>query len=271
MRDSIKLSSPETKEFWEIPVLFEDGSLLAINKPSGLSVSPDRDLPERPSLMKLLHAGIERGAPWAKQGAREYLAQSHRLDTEASGVVLLAKSKAVLVVLMNYFGTGPRGRKFVALVQGEPAEKEFTQESKLAPHPARPGLMHVDAKRGKRSTTLFAVRERFARWTLVECATLTDRPHQVRAHLRYAGLPVVGDRLYGGKMLFLSRLKQDYRLKPNKTERPLIATPALHGEALSLPHPVTGAAVRIEAAWPKDLTVAVKYLRRYPVGTGGGG
>jgi 23S rRNA-/tRNA-specific pseudouridylate synthase len=54
-----------------------------------------------------------------------------------------------------------------------------------------------------------------------------------------------------------------YRLKPNQTERPLMARPALHAEAMSLPHPVTGSPLTITAAWPKDLTVAVKYLRRY--------
>ena len=60
-------------------------------------------------------------------------------------------------------------------------------------------------------------------------------------------------------------MKREYRLKLNQTERPLMARPALHAEALTLPHPVTGAALAINAPWPKDLTVAVKYLRRYAV------
>jgi hypothetical protein len=58
-------------------------------------------------------------------------------------------------------------------------------------------------------------------------------------------------------------LKQGYRLKPNQIERPLIATPALHAEAMNLAHPVTGESLAITAAWPKDLTVAVKYLRLF--------
>ena len=68
---------------------------------------------------------------------------------------------------------------------------------------------------------------------------------------------------YGGRPLLLSSLNADYRLKPNQIERPLIARPALHAEALTLPHPVTGDPLTITAPWPKDLTVAVKYLRRY--------
>ena len=65
MNAAIKLSSPATREFWEIAVLFEDEHLLALDKPAGLLVSPDRLAPERPSLMNLLHAGIAAGKPWA--------------------------------------------------------------------------------------------------------------------------------------------------------------------------------------------------------------
>jgi 23S rRNA-/tRNA-specific pseudouridylate synthase len=71
----------------------------------------------------------------------------------------------------------------------------------------------------------------------------------------------VGDEVYGGKPLWLSRLKKDYRLKPGREERPLLARVALHAEELSLPHPVTGETVTIKSEWPKDLKVALKYLR----------
>ena len=263
MSATIKLSSPATRGFWEIPVLFEDEHLLALDKPCDLLTSPGRDYPDRPSLMQLLHAGIERGAAWAREGGRAYLRQSHRLDAELSGVILLAKSKPVLVALMNLFGAEKPGFRHVALVREAPAGDRFTVEAKLAPHPTRLGLMHVDPMRGKRALTVFEVRERFARFTLLQSETSTNRPHQVRVHLRHAGLPAVGDRAYGGRLLLLSSLKQGYRLKPNKIERPLLARPALHAEALTLPHPVTGAALTIAAPWPKDLTVAVKYLRLY--------
>ena len=260
---SIKLSFPATHGFWEIPVLYEDEHLLALDKPSDLPTSPDRIEPDRPSLMKLLHAGIERGAAWAKEGGRNYLRQSHRLDDELSGVILLAKSKPVLVALMNLFGEEKPGFRHVALVREAPAGDRFTVEAKLAPHPTRLGLMHVDPMRGKRALTVFEVRERFPRFTLVQCESATNRPHQVRVHLRHAGVPAVGDRAYGGRLLMLSSLKQNYRLKLNQIERPLLARPALHAEALNLPHPVTGAALAISAPWPNDLTVAVKYLRKY--------
>ena len=91
---TIKLSSPATHEFWEIPVLYEDEHLLALDKPSGLLTSPDRTEPDRPSLTKLLHAGIERGAPWATEGGRTYLMPAHRLDAETSGVIAAGQEQA---------------------------------------------------------------------------------------------------------------------------------------------------------------------------------
>ena len=260
---TIKLSSPATREFWEIPILYEDAHLLALDKPSGLLTSPDRGSPDRPSLTKLLHAGIERGVPWAREDGRNYLMPAHRLDLETSGVLLLAKSKPVLVTLVNWFSAENPGKKHLALAQGTPAQDSFKVEAKLSPHPVIKGLMRVDPKGGKHSVTVCEVRERFAGFALVQCELLTDRAHQVRVHLRHAGLAVVGDQLYGGRPLLLSRLKPQYRLKPNHTERPLMARTALHAETLALLHPVTHEPLTIASPWPKDLTVAVKYLRIY--------
>ena len=90
MPDAVKVSSPATGEFWEIPVLFEDGQLLVLNKPAQLLVSPDRADPKRPNLMELLHRGIERDIPWAKQRGLGYLMNAHRLDSGTGGVLVLA-------------------------------------------------------------------------------------------------------------------------------------------------------------------------------------
>jgi RluA family pseudouridine synthase len=261
---TIKLSSPATREFWEVPVLYEDGELLALDKPIGLAVSPSREDPIRPSLIQLLHSGIAEGKPWATIRALSYLMNPHRLDLEVSGVLLLAKSKPVLVKLANLFGSETPAKRYVALAQGSPREERFEVGAKLAAHPARAGFVRVDARHGKRARTRFQVLERFAGWTLLKCELLTDRPHQVRVHLQNLGLPLAGDSLYGGQPLLLSELKAGYHLKPNKTERPLISRPALHAEEIAIAHPQTGKMVTITSPWPKDLNVGIKYLRRYP-------
>jgi 23S rRNA pseudouridine1911/1915/1917 synthase len=264
----IRLSFPATRELWEVPVLFEDDHLLALNKPTGLLVSADRRDLEKPNLIKLLHAAIADGLPWVKQRGLSYVMNAHRLDSETSGVILLAKSKSALVYLANLFGTETPIRKYLALVRGDPAQEQFEVDAKLAPNTVQLGLMRVDPKGGKRSRTKFQVMERFSRWTLLRCEPLTDRTHQIRVHLRYVGCPLVGDRLYGGKQLLLSRLKSGYRLKPNRQERPLLDRAALHAEQLTLPHPVTSELLTITAPLPKDLLVALKYLRRYATAGG---
>jgi RluA family pseudouridine synthase len=262
----IKLSSPATNEFWEIPVLYEDEHLLAIDKPAGLLVSPDRDGLTRPDLMKLLHTGIEQGKPWAKERNLSYLMNTHRLDFETSGVLLLAKSKPVLVDLVTQFGSEKPHKVYVAFVRGTPPGDTFESDAKLAPNELRLGLMRVDPKHGKKSKTQFNVREKFGRVVLLECRPLTVRSHQIRVHLKHLRLPIVGDEDYGGQPLLLSSLKDEYRLKPGKTERPLIARVALHAERLMIAHPITKADLTIEAPLPKDFTVALKYLRRYVSG-----
>lgn len=259
----IKLSSPSSHEFWEIPVLYEDPHLLAVDKPSGLLSSPDRYDPNRPNLMRLLHAGIEEAKPWAAERHLNYLMNAHRLDYETSGVMLLAKTKAVLVHLANLFGSEKPVKKYVALVIGNPEKDSFEIDAKLAPHPARPGFIRIDPRRGKRARTVFKVAERFGAYTLLNCEPLTGRTHQIRAHLRWAKLPIVGDEMYGGKPLLLSKLKPGYQFKAGAPERPLMARVALHAERLELPHPATGEPLAINAPWPKDLSVAVKYLRKF--------
>src|SRR5258706_3172491 len=196
MSATIKLSSPATREFWEIAVLYEDEHLLALDKPSGLATSPDRYNPDRASLLKLLHAGIAEAKPWARERNLAYLMNAHRLDEETSGLILLAKSKPVLVDLVNLFGAEKPCKKYLALVHGAPAEASFEVEAKLAPHPAKIGLVHVNPRAGKRARTRFEVLEGFSNVTLLECEPLTDRTHQIRIHLRYAQLPTAGDQLY---------------------------------------------------------------------------
>jgi len=259
----IKLSSPNTREFWEIQVLREDAHLFALDKPSGLLTSPDRYDPKRPNLMRLLHVDIERGAAWSRQRGVNYLANAHRLDFETSGVILLAKDKPTLTALADQFGSETPKKVYAALVHGSPGDAAFEIVAKLGPHPVQTGLVRVDSKNGKKSETAFCVRERFSGYSLLECRPRTGRTHQIRVHLKHAGLPIVGDALYGGSPLLLSTLKRSYRLKSGRLERPLMGRVALHAEQLEVRHPATGELVTIAAPWPKDLIVAVRYLRRF--------
>lgn len=259
----IKLSHPETRQFWEIPVLFEDEHLLAINKPANLAITPRPEAPDAPDLLGLLHDGIAKSKPWAAERQLAFLKHTHPLDAEITGVLLLAKSKEAHSAAMDLFGSGKPRQIFVALVQGTPLQKQFLLEAPIATDPVRAGLMKVDSHRGKKARTECEVLEVFDRHSLVRCRIVGFRPQQARVHLRHARHTVVGDRPYFGKLLMLSTLKRPYRLKPNREERPLLSTPAIFSEQLTLPHPVTAMEISIAATMPRELAVALKYLRRY--------
>ncbi|MFO1477003.1 MAG: RluA family pseudouridine synthase [Verrucomicrobiota bacterium] len=263
MSATLKFPAEAGQPFREIPVLFEDEFLIALDKPPGLPVLPDPAAPDLPALLPMLHGGIAAGKPWARERGLSYLMNIHRLDTEAGGVLLFARSKDMFVRMNNLFSMEQPVREYVALSHGAPIEPRFEVDLKLAPNPSNPALVKIDSARGKRSRTQVELVEQFSNWALFRCRMLTDRQHQLRVHLRHSRLPVVGDALYGGRPLLLSRLKPGYRLKPGKTERPLLSSPALHAVKIAFDHPQTGARVEVESPMPKDFEVALKYLRRY--------
>lgn len=259
----IKLSSQATNNYWEIPVLFEDDHLLALDKPAELPSSPDAANPDKPNLMALLHGAIEKNAVWVRERKIEYLANANRLEPEATGVILLAKDKPALLDLANQFGNEKPCKIFIGLVCGRPKKNSFRAEQKLTSKLDVNGQVRSDSHGGKKAVTQFDILENFSRHTLLKCQPLTDKLHQIRVHLSRQRLPLAGDMLYGGSPLNLSSLKSHYRLKRGKTEKPLIGRPALHCHEIHVTHPITRQEIIITAPLPKDFLVSLKYLRRY--------
>lgn len=236
-----------------VEVLHEDDDLLAVNKPVGLIVVPDRWDKEKDNLVDLLQS--------SRPG--EYLANVHRLDKNTSGVLLLAKNKPALVKLVRQFSDRTTHKTYVALIHGAPLDDTTTIDLPIAPHLKRAGLSRIDRKAGKPAMTIARVAERFLYHTLLTIELHTGRLHQVRVHLQAIGCPLVGDADYGGAPLLLSQIKPKYKAKDGEAERPLLDRPALHAEQLTVHQPTTGNPVTIRAPWPHDLVVALKYLRRF--------
>jgi 23S rRNA pseudouridine1911/1915/1917 synthase len=227
-----------------IEVLHEDDGLLVVNKPAGLLAVPDRYDKTKPNLYTMLQA--ERPGQW--------LANVHRLDFNTSGVFICAKSPENFRQVAQQFSERETRKVYVAVVQGLPEEQ--TIDLPIGERLDRPGRARID-RRGGEARSIVRIRERFRGFTLIEVQIVTGRMHQIRVHMQAVDCPLVGDVDYGGAPLLLSQIKRNY--KPKETEKPLLARPALHAESLTLREP----AQTFTAPWPKDLTVAVKYLRKY--------
>lgn len=252
------------------PVIHDDDSMMAFDKPSGLLVAPDRWDKARENLMAMVHAAYGRG-----------VANVHRLDADTSGVLLCAKTKPALDFLSGQFQGKTVEKVYHALVVVLPPEEAmkvvtpvrapdgglpdaFAMDLALDKDEQNPGRMRVFKKRGgKPSVTEFRTLERFGRYALVECRPLTGRTHQLRVHLAAAGAPILNDRFYGvpGTELRLSELKRGY--KGRDEEKPLLSRLALHASALVVKHPETREPVTIRSEWPKDFALALKYLRKF--------
>jgi 23S rRNA-/tRNA-specific pseudouridylate synthase len=208
------------------------------------------------------------------------VANVHRLDTAASGVLLCARTKAALDFLSGQFQAKTVARQHLALVVVRAPERiaaapaavraasgglpeAFRVDLALGEDTAHPGRVCVLRKGGKPSATEFRLLGAFGRFAWLECRPLTGRVHQIRVHLAAAGAPVLNDALYGdpADQLLLSGLKRRY--KGREAERPLIARLALHAAELTILHPETRAPLVLAAPLPHDFAVALKYLRRY--------
>ena len=236
------------------PILFEDECLIAFDKPSGLLTMPDRWNKAHSDLIGLIHQHLAPG-----------IYNVHRLDAEISGVLLCAKTKAALTTLERQFATSRAKAHYLALVLGTLPEPDMVIRRELEKDRDQPSRMRLAAayRRGKCQTRAHAL-EVFRAHSLLEAWPSGDKTHQVRVHLAHVGCPVVADAFYGnGRGLYLSEIKSDYKFKPNAPERPLIGRVALHAASLTFTHPVTHNELTITAPWPKDLSVAIKYLKRF--------
>ncbi len=255
------------------PILLEDDTMIAFDKPAGLAVGAERGGKDRENLLALVQA---------KYGAG--VANVHRLDTAASGVLLCAKTKPALDFLSGQFQSKTAGKKFLALAVLQPPERalrdvaalraggeglpdRFTIELPLRDDERTPGRMRVGTGGASRdSTTEFRVLERFGKFAWLECSPLTGRPHQVRVHLAALGAPVLNDFFYGDReeKLLLSDLKRSY--KGRDEEKPLLTRLALHASELTVKHPETREPVTISAPLPAEFEIALKYLRKFGSG-----
>jgi RluA family pseudouridine synthase len=217
---------------FDLPTLFIDNHLLAVNKPAGLPTLPDGYNKSAPCLINLLKQQVDR--VWVV----------HRLDKETSGVIIFARSAEVHRTLNIAFDSREVHKAYHAIVIGVPSWEEHLIDLPLRHDGDRRHRTVIDRECGKAAITRLRVLERFAQHTLIEARPETGRTHQIRAHLAAIDLPLAGDVLYGGK-----------------DAAALIARTALHSHSIELKHPATHDPLRVEAPYPADFTQTLLRLR----------
>ena len=234
-----KLDNPAPAR--EFPILLEDDSLIALDKPAGVAV----------------HGGsgvsfgvieqLRRARPQAK-----FLELVHRLDRETSGILLVAKKRNALTHLQDQFRERETGKTYLALVVGQwPANKKVLDKPLvkflLPGKDGQDGERRVkvttkDDQDGMKSVTLVKIAKPGEKFTLLEVTIKTGRTHQIRVHLASEGFPIAGDDKYGD--FELNRTFQKQGLKRM----------FLHAWRLQFNHPATGARVALLADLPEDLS-----------------
>ncbi|MFS0643559.1 RluA family pseudouridine synthase [Siminovitchia sp. 179-K 8D1 HS] len=198
--DEISVSIPEPEllnvepEEMDLEIYYEDSDVIVVNKPKGMVVHP---APGHPSgtLVNGLMAHCK-----DLSGINGVLRPGivHRIDKDTSGLLMVAKNDLAHERLVDQLVKKTVTRKYYALVHGVIPHDHGTVDAPIGRNPADRQSMAVNEK-GKHAVTHFAVKERFAQFTFVECELETGRTHQIRVHMKYIGYPLAGDPKYGPK------------------------------------------------------------------------
>ena len=221
-------------------IVFEDAHILVIDKPAGLVVHPGNGNRSGTLMNALLHH-----APALAAVPRAGIV--HRLDKDTSGLLVVAKTLEAQTDLVRQLQARSVSRRYLALALGK-VERDGTIDAPLGRHAAQRTKMAVVRAGGREARTHYAVRERFAACTLLECRLETGRTHQIRVHLASIGHPLAGDPAYG------RRRSGDPRLDGFPRQ-------ALHAWRLGLRHPASAVEMAWEAPLPEDFAALLESLR----------
>jgi 23S rRNA pseudouridine1911/1915/1917 synthase len=231
-----------------LEILYEDETLIAINKAPGMVVHPAPGRWHGTLVNALLHRwGRLPSADDARPGI------VHRLDRDTSGVMVIARTPAALEHLARQFHDRTVAKRYLAVVRGVVRRDELVIDAPIGRHPTERKKMSTRARRGRVALTRVRVLERFAAATLVEAAPETGRTHQIRVHLAARGHPILGDAVYGAGAAS--------RARSGAPRLPTIARQALHAASLDVTHPATGARLRLSAPLWADMTQLLTAFR----------
>jgi 23S rRNA pseudouridine1911/1915/1917 synthase len=231
-----------------LEIVYEDESLLVINKPKGLVVHPAPGHETGTLVNGLLHHLSQADARLPVINGEIRPGIVHRIDKNTSGLIVVAKTDAAHRGLSRQFAEHSIERAYKAIVAGKFKEDEGTIDAPLSRDPGDRKKQRVtDA--GRRAVTHWRVVARMDGYSLVELRLETGRTHQIRVHMAHIGKPVLGDDLYGPARVATA----------NKAAG---RSQYLHAETLGFDHPATGERMRFIAPLPDYFSLKLQALRR---------
>jgi 23S rRNA pseudouridine1911/1915/1917 synthase len=249
----IELVAPSTTSFVPEPIpidiVYEDETLVVVNKPAGLVVHPAAGI-HSGTLANALAYHFEQ-LPGSGAGVRPGIV--HRLDRDTSGLLVVAKTEAALENLSDQFRDRTVFKSYVALVHGRLQTDSGRIEQPLARDPANRTRMAV-VRGGRSALSLYRVRQRFDRFTLLDVELKTGRTHQIRVHLAWLRHPVVGDETYGAGR---DNTIQDAKLRARVRN---LGRQFLHAEKLAFTHPQTRERVEFISRIPAELAALLQEI-----------
>ncbi|MBP4140238.1 RluA family pseudouridine synthase [Flavobacterium sp. P4023] len=242
-----------------LDIVYEDDTLLLINKLPGMVVHPGHGN----YTGTLVHA-LAYHFDNLPMNSSERPGLVHRIDKDTSGLLVIAKTEAAMTHLAKQFEAKTSEREYVALVWGNVVEDNGTIEGNLARHLKDRMQMAVfaDPEIGKPAITHYKVLERFGYVTLISCQLETGRTHQIRAHLKHIGHPLFNDERYGGHLILKGTTFTKYKQFIDNCFKAL-PRQALHAKTLGFVHPTTGELMRFDTELPQDLQDCIEKWRNY--------
>jgi len=232
-----------------LDIVYEDETLLVVNKPAGLVVHPAAGTPSG-TLANALAYHFQQ-LPDGGTGVRPGIV--HRLDRGTSGLLVVAKTEAALENLSDQFRDRTVFKSYVALVHGRMRSDSGRIDQPIARDPSNRTRMAV-VRGGRNALTLYRVRRTYDRFTLLDVELKTGRTHQIRVHLAWLKHPVVGDETYGAGR---DNTIQDPQLRARIRS---LNRQFLHAEKLAFTHPATKEMVRFESSLPTELSDFLAHL-----------
>ena len=240
-------------------IVYEDDSLLVINKPPGLVVHPGHGN-YTGTLVNALAYHFDN----LPLNSSERPGLVHRIDKDTSGLLVVAKTEMAMTHLAKQFEAKTSEREYIALVWGNIKEDEGTIEGNIARHVKDRMQMAVfkDPEIGKPAVTHYKVLERLGYVTLISCKLETGRTHQIRVHLKHIGHTLFNDERYGGNLILKGTTFTKYKQFIDNCFKTL-PRQALHAKTLGFEHPVTKEFIQFDTEIPNDMQECINKWRNY--------